>query len=192
MFHPNDKYTKRAKKEGYRARSVFKLIQIDKKFKLLKPGDTVLDLGAAPGSWLQYIRRRVGRHGLVIGIDQEPITPLPFKNVKIFLNDISAINKLNNLPSNFDLVLSDLAPATSGTKFADSAKSLELLIQAFYIAKKFLKNGGHFVGKVFVSEELNQFFDKFSKSFTIAKRYKPHTCRDSSKELYFIGKKFKK
>lgn len=192
MFNPNDKYTKRAKKEGYRARAVFKLEEINKKFKLLKPGDTVLDLGAAPGSWLQYIRSQVGKRGLVIGIDHEPITPLPFKNIKIFLNDISTINKLDKFPSNFDLVLSDLAPATSGTKFADSAKSLELLIQAFRIAKKFLKNDGHFVGKVFVSEELNQFFNEFSKSFTLAKRYKPHACRDSSKELYFIGKNFKK
>lgn len=168
------------------------MAEIDKKFKIFTAGDVVVDLGAAPGSWLQYISKAVGPRGLVYGIDKQPIAPLPAANVKIIKCDISHLNKLKLLPPACAVIVSDLAPDTTGTKFADSIKSLTLLKTAVDIATAHLKPGGNFVGKIFASREFDEFFKTFSKKFSTSKRFKPSACRDSSKELYIIGKNFSK
>jgi len=194
MYTPNDKYAQKARYFGYRARSVFKLQEIDKKYQLIKPGMRILDLGSAPGSWLQYIAEKIGPSGQAYGLDLQEIEPLPQKNVKIFQADIYDDEFLKKTFSGqtFDAVISDMAPSTSGIKITDSALSLELLDRALQIAKIYLKPNGHFVSKIFESEDLNLWFSRFKKYFKMSKRFKPHASREESKELFVIGKNFKK
>lgn len=194
MRNQQDKYALKARALGFRARSVFKLQELDKKFGLFKPGMKVLDLGCAPGSWLQYASEKVGEGGQVVGLDLTKIEPLHSKNVKVLQGDIFNNEFLaDNLAARtFDLVISDMAPLTSGFKLTDSARSLELLNRAFEVAKQYLKSSGSFVGKVFESEDLPRWFANLKKSFKMAKRSKPQASLDESKELFIIGKYFKK
>lgn len=188
MYHPHDRFARRAQQLGYRARSVFKLQEIDKKYRLLHRGDIVLDLGAAPGSWLQYAARTVGPDGHVYGVDQQPIKNLTEKNVTVWSADILLFDFSDNrLPRSFDVILSDLAPATQGTKFADSARSLQLVNRTFAIARHKLKINGNFCAKIFMGEDVDAFYAEWRKYFRLSKRYKPTATRSTSKELYLIG-----
>jgi len=132
-YIPNDELSRKAKTEGYRARSVYKLKELDEKFNLIKPGMTVLDLGAAPGSWLQYAKEKVGAEGKIIGIDLQEIEPID--GVETIQADITQDIDLPNA----DLILSDLAPSTSGIKDVDQWKSIELNQSVEKIAGKLLK-----------------------------------------------------
>ena len=194
MYQPNDKFARQAKDLGYLARSVFKLQEIDRKFGVFRPNMKILDLGAAPGSWLQYLSRKIGSGGRAYGVDLTEIKNLKLGNIKTFAVD--AFNEefffKNFLNIEFDAVISDMAPSTSGVKFADAALSLELLDRAFGIAQKYLKAGGWFIGKVFESHELNLWFTRLRKHFQSVRRFKPKACREESKELYVIGQGFKK
>jgi len=194
MYTPNDKYAQKARYLGYRARSVFKLQEIDEKYQIIKPGMKILDLGSAPGSWLQYAAEKTGPEGKVYGLDLQKIEPLPQKNVKIFQTDIYDDEFLEKTFTGrmFNAVISDMAPSTSGIKITDSALSLELLDRALQITKIYLKPNGHFVSKVFENEDLNLWFSRFKKYFKMSKRFKPHASREESKELFVIGKNFKK
>ena len=194
MYTPNDKYAQKARYLGYRARSVFKLQEIDEKYQIIKPGMKILDLGSAPGSWLQYAAEKTGPEGKVYGLDLQKIEPLPQKNVKIFQTDIYDDEFLEKTFTGrmFNAVISDMAPSTSGIKITDSALSLELLDRALQITKIYLKPNGHFVIKVFENEDLNLWFSRFKKYFKMSKRFKPHASREESKELFVIGKNFKK
>jgi len=192
MYKPQDHYFRKAKKEGYPARSVYKLQEIDERFHIFKPGDLVLDLGCSPGSWLLYIEKVISSDGKVIGIDLKPIT-VPssaiFLQKNIFelkIEQIQDILQKNNLPSKFDVIVSDLAPATSGVKDVDSDRSLELIKKAFSFIPPLLKKEGSFVCKAFESNDVHFLAKKVSSLFRFFKIFKPRATRKRSRELYII------
>jgi len=179
----NEFYTEKAREEGYPARSVYKLKEMDEKFRLIKKGDKVLDLGCAPGSWLLYISEKVGDRGAVFGIDLEDVKIKPAKNVFFEKTDIM---EKNPNEKNFDLVVSDLAPKTTGIKIIDSGKSLELCVRAFEIAKIVLTPGGNFVCKIFEGPGADDFFKEIKRNFNFSTRFKPKAVLRQSKEIYII------
>jgi len=192
MYKPQDHYFRKAKKEGYPARSVYKLQEIDERFHIFKPGDLVLDLGCSPGSWLLYIEKVISSDGKVVGIDLKPIT-VPssaiFLQKNIFelkIEQIQDILQKNNLPSKFDVIVSDLAPATSGVKDVDSDRSLELIKKAFSFIPPLLKKEGSFVCKAFESNDVHFLAKKVSSLFRFFKIFKPRATRKRSRELYII------
>lgn len=191
-YQPQDRFFQKAKDEGYRARSVFKLEEIQKCFHLIKSEDRVLDLGAAPGSFMQYIRKIVGEKGLVIGIDLTSIKPFKESNVKSYVEDIfdekiyEKVLDENDL-SEFDVITSDLAPATTGIKSMDAGRSFQLNEQVLKVAEKYLKPGGHLILKSFPGAEQNQLMSLMKNRFEKIKPFKPQAVRKSSREVYIIG-----
>ncbi len=185
-----DTFFNKAKREGYPARSIYKLKEIDQKYKLIRQGDIVLDLGCAPGSWMMYVSEKVGPKGKVFGIDIQDIKIKMGKNMKFIKADIREIIK-NIEIRKFDVVLSDLAPKTTGIKITDAAKSLELAREALKIAQKTLKAKGHFVVKNFESEDTVQFINILKKYFNTVKRNSPQATRKQSREFYIICKDHK-
>ena len=185
----NEFYTILAKKDGYPARSVYKLKEIDEKYKIFKKGDRVLDLGCSPGSWLLYISQKVGKQGKVIGIDLEEIK-IPQKANIVFIKKSIFDLKESSFKDKFEAVVSDLSPKTSGVEFLDAAKSLELAERSFEIAKSVLLPYGNFVCKLFENESSNKFFKKVENCFDFAKRFRPKAVTKKSKEFYIIGRKF--
>ena len=179
-YIPNDELSRKAKEEGYRARSVYKLKELDEKFNLIKPGMTVLDLGAAPGSWLQYAKERIGAEGKVIGIDLQEIEPI--EGVKTIQADIT--NDLD-LP-NADLILSDLAPSTSGVKDVDQWRSIELNQAVEKIAEQVLKPGGVCVMKVFRGADFDDFLRSLKTKWETVKTAQVKASRDRSREVYIL------
>ncbi len=139
MYQPRDHYFQKAKREGYPARSVYKLQEIDAKYKLIRPGYRVLDLGCAPGSWLQYCAERVGEKGLVVGVDCAPLTRKVAQNVHFIQRDVSSLDpaEIAVFCRAFNLVLSDLAPSTSGVKSLDQERSLQLVYSSWELARQF-------------------------------------------------------
>lgn len=195
-YKVQDKYFHKAKEMGYRARSAFKLLEIQEKFHLLKAGQKVLDLGAAPGSFLQVISKIVGPNGMVIGVDLKAIEPFREKNIYTLEEDIFAKDNVLEFLKSFDfdkvdLVTSDLAPNTSGIRDIDQGKSAELTAEAFAIAKCFLKNKGAFVAKIFQGEDLQELLREVRKSFKKVTLYKPRATRDRSFETYMVAFGFK-
>jgi len=183
-------YTTLAKKEGYPARSIYKLKEIDEKYKIFKKNSQVLDLGCAPGSWLLYISQKVGSMGKVVGVDIEEIK-IPKKANIVFVKRSVFDLKESDFKDKFDAVVSDLSPKTSGVKFLDAGKSLELAEKSFEIAKSVLLPGGNFVCKIFENESSNEFFKKVKNCFDFAKRFRPKAIIKRSKEFYIIGRGFK-
>jgi 23S rRNA (uridine2552-2'-O)-methyltransferase len=195
MKQYQDKYFKRAKKENYAARSVYKLKEMDKRFNLFQKGQTVLDLGAAPGSWTQFAGERVGPEGRVLGVDiQETKHAFPgnivFLQADVFSDSPELLEAMAPLVP-FDLVISDMAPKTTGIKFADQANSLELCERAFEVAARHLKLGGHFVVKIFESGDTRIYADSLRKSFGKVKYFKPYSSRSESKEIFIVALGFK-
>jgi len=187
-----DHYTRKARKDKYPARSVYKLQEIQKKFKLIKKGDRVLDLGCAPGSWLLYAADLTGPKGEVVGIDQKAVTIQKPDHVKVFEGD--ALDELetviNMLGRGYDAVISDMAPGTTGNKTVDAARSMGLCEAALNLAGELLKPGGAFLCKVFQSGEVKQFSEEVRKRFNQQKIFKPQSSRKASKEVFIIGMKF--
>jgi len=197
MYRKNKKqefYTKKAREEGYPARSVYKLEEIDKKFRIFKKGDCVLDLGCSPGSWLLYISKRVGEQGRVVGIDAEDIK-IPQRNNIIFMKrNILYLTALDLVQLRYrcDAVVSDLAPSTTGVKSIDVGKSLELSEKALELAKEVLTKGGSFICKVFEGEGSDDFFKKVAECFNFIKRFRPKAVLKGSKEFYIVAKGYGK
>lgn len=184
-------FTKKAQKEGYPARSVYKLKEIDRDFEILKKGDRVLDLGAAPGSWLLYISEKIGGAGEVIGFDIEDVKIPEIKNIKFHKKSIEDEDIFQILGERkFDAIVADLSPKTTGVKLLDSGISLELSEKAFEIAKKVLKENGNFVCKIFESAEADVFLKELEKIFKIVKRVRPKAVFRSSKEFYIVCKNY--
>jgi len=191
MKQYQDKYFKRAKKENYAARSVYKLKEMDQRFSLFKPGQTVLDLGAAPGSWTQFAGERVGPSGRVLGVDIQETRHTFAENITFLQADVfsdspellAAVEPL----APFDLVISDMAPKTTGVKFADQANSLELCERAFEVARKYLKKGGHFVVKIFEGGETKEYRESLRPYFDKVKNFKPYSSRSESKEIFIVA-----
>jgi len=184
-------FYKEAKKVGYRARSAFKLKQIQKKFKILKEGDIVVDLGAAPGGWSQVAKEIVGETGTVVGIDLLPIEPI--NKVTFIKGDMTQNNsfeKIKNIleDKKADVVISDMSPNISGNYSVDQARSIYLCEQALKTANLLLKNNGCFVCKVFEGEDYNSLKNKIKDQFKVVKHFAPPASRKSSSEKYIIAK----
>jgi 23S rRNA (uridine2552-2'-O)-methyltransferase len=194
-YNPKDYYFKKAKEENYAARSVFKLQEIDRRFRILRANQTVLDLGAAPGSWSQYASQKVGRQGRVLGIDLQPIK-ITLPNSVFLAADLRDLNlddvfKEYGFAPPFDVVLSDMAPKTTGIKLQDQLRSVELCELALECAEKFLKKGGTFVCKLFHSEEFEGFRKKLKDRFGKIDILRPQSTRKESKEIFFVATLFK-
>lgn len=189
-YVPNDRFAKRAQYQGYRARSVYKLEELDLKFHLFKPGQKVLDIGAAPGSWLQYVSEKVGRKGHAVGVDIQKIVPVA-ENVSTFVVDINDYDAVREMISGisitkFDLVISDIAPSTTGIPGVDQAKSVELSKMAAAAADEFLKPGGTLIMKVFEGADFGAFFKSLQPKYGYVTAYKVRASRDRSTEKYII------
>jgi len=184
-------YYKEAKKHGYRARSAYKLKQIQKTFKIIKEGDTVLDLGAAPGGWSQVAKELVGDNGIVVGVDLSWINRL--EGVTFLQGDmmedatISSIKEVLN-GKEVDVVLSDMSPNISGNYSIDHARSIFLSEQALNVANLLLKKNGCFICKVFEGEDLKDFSIKTKKFFKNVKIHTPSASRKCSSEVYIVAR----
>lgn len=194
-FKVKDHYFNKAKNENFLARSVYKLEEIDEKYKILGPGMQVVDFGYHPGSWIQYTSRVIGDQGLVVGIDIRPLNKklAGIKNVRVYEKDIFDIHDLGQLgvEGQFDAVLSDMAPNTTGIKSLDQDRSLNLVESVFGLLPKFLRPGGNFVIKVFDSQHAQNFLKEQKNLFKEFHYLKPKSTRSISKEFFVIGKNFK-
>ena len=191
-YNPRDRFYRKAKDEGLRARSAFKLDEIQRRFHLLRPGARVLDLGAAPGGWCQIAAREVGPRGFVLGVDLEPIPSLP--GVTTWVADAFSPELLARLRSEgrapYDAVLSDLAPKTSGIHGVDEARSLDLAGRALSLSLEVLKDGGAFVVKVFMGGDFEGFLRTCKGAFSQVKVVRPEaSVARGSKEVYLVCQK---
>ena len=185
MYNKKDHYHGKAKKEGYRARSAYKLKEIQKKYKIFRQGNNVLDLGCAPGAWTQVALEYIGS-GQIVGIDLEQME-FSSKRVHAIQMDIFEL-KLEELPiRNFDCVLSDMAPKTSGVRFRDQARSMKLVEQAMLIAKETLSVGGCLVMKMFEGSDTQTVVQTLKESYSKVELFRPQSTRKSSIEIYILG-----
>lgn len=188
----HDPYFKKAKELGYRARSAFKLLEIQEKFQIIKPGMNVLDVASAPGSFLQVIAKIIWRDAKVVGIDIQKIDKnFWYPNVYLLQEDIFEFDKIKAFfttldITQFDLITSDIAPSTTGMKWVDQYRSVELNIAILEVAKVFLKKWGNLVLKVFVGEDVDDLMGPLKQNFWKVVRIKPKACRDRSFEEYFV------
>ena len=185
-----DHLTRRAKSENYPARSVYKLEEIQHKFKVMKKNDRVLDLGCAPGSWLLYAAKQVGRQGLVSGIDLKPVEIQLPDNVVVSKENVLNLDNASfwDKNSGFNVILSDMAPSTTGRKDVDALRSFELCNMALAVADDCLVQNGNFVCKIFQGNDFNAFQKNVKSKFKECKTFKPDSCRKQSKEIYIIAK----
>ncbi len=194
-YDPKDFYYRKARKEGLRARSAYKIAEILERHRLLGPGQAVLDLGAAPGGFLQVLAEKVGERGAAVGVDLEPIRNLGKPWVKTAVVDLLAPDALERIrelhPGRFDLVASDMAPKTIGIKITDEARSLELCRMALGVARETLKLGGSFVAKVFMGGDFASFRRELADSFDEVRVARPQATRERSYEVYVVGKRFR-
>lgn len=182
-----DAKTRSAKAGGFPARSVHKLEEIDHRTKLLRPGQHVLDLGAAPGSWSMYASKRVGRTGRVLAIDLSEIPMHLGANVTVVQGNALELGGEVAAEAPFDVVISDMAPATSGNKEADRYRSYELCAAAIDMALAVLRPGGSFVGKIFMSDDFTQARDALREGFETVKTIRAEGTRTSSTEVFLVG-----
>lgn len=182
-----DHYTRQAQKERYPARSVYKLKEIQQKLNILKPNDRVLDLGCAPGSWLALAAEIVGSGGQVVGLDLQKVTTRLPGHVKTFEGDIFDLESGPDVGKNFDVVLSDMAPATTGNKNVDVDRSHALCEAALAVAQERLKPGGTFVCKIFQGAGIDDFAKTVKECFKRFKYFKPQSSRKASKEIFIIA-----
>jgi 23S rRNA (uridine2552-2'-O)-methyltransferase len=189
-----DPYFRRAKEEGYRARSAYKLIQIQERFDVLHRGDTVLDLGAAPGSWSQVATGLVGHDGLVIAVDLQPIEPI--EDVLAMQGDMTAAQVQEEMAyaagGSVDVILSDAAPNTSGIRLRDHAFSIALVYAALGIAQRLLRPGGSFVAKVFEGEDMAQLLVDLRAHFARVKPFYPDATRREGYEVFVVCQGFER
>lgn len=185
---PQDHFGERARKEGYPARSVYKLQAIDQRLQLLRKGQRVLDLGAAPGSWSLYAAERVGPAGRVVGVDRQPITVAAPPQLRFLQLEIEALDPQTlGEPGLFDVVLSDMAPQTSGQRHRDQYLSFELYMQALRIAELLLMPGGHFLAKIFHGPELQQARAATAQLLGKVRILKPEASRSESSEIFLAA-----
>jgi 23S rRNA (uridine2552-2'-O)-methyltransferase len=192
--HVNDPYVHRARAHGYRSRAAYKLIEIAKRDGLARPGDDVVDLGAAPGGWAQALAERVGRSGHLIAVDLLEIAPIP--GVTIIRGDFREEAVLERLEEalggeKFDLVVSDMAPNLSGVRATDQARSIHLCELALEFARVHLKPKGAFLVKVFQGAGYPEFLTAMRGVFIAVASRKPGASRGDSKEMYLVGKGLK-
>jgi 23S rRNA (uridine2552-2'-O)-methyltransferase len=192
--HFTDEFVKRARKEGYRSRAVYKLKEMDERDHLLRPGMVVVDLGAAPGAWSQYVKQCVGKNGRVIALDILAMESLP--GIEVLQGDFTEEATLQALVAALkgqpvDLVISDMAPNISGIESADQARSMYLAELATDFAVQVLKPGGLFLVKVFQGQGFSELYKELQRRFEQVVTRKPKASRPRSPELYLLGKGFR-
>jgi len=184
-------YYRKAKEEKYRSRAAYKLLQAAKKYQFIKLGDVVVDLGAAPGGWIQTCRKIIGDNGFVLGIDLEQIQPFNSSNVRTIVGDVTEPQTIQQikelLPYPADVVVSDVSPNVSGVWELDHARQIDLARYSLQIATSILKPKGNFFVKVFQGDMLNDFVKEVKHHFTFVKLIKPKASRAKSAELYVVG-----
>jgi 23S rRNA (uridine2552-2'-O)-methyltransferase len=187
----NEFYYKKAKAENYRSRSTYKLVQANNKYGFIKPHDVVVDLGAAPGGWIQAARKMTGKHGFVLGVDLNPIEPFTQEYIRTIVADLTepdiAQQILSFLPRRPDVVISDAAPNVTGVWEVDHACQIDLAAKALEIAKCLLKPGGNFFVKVFQGSLLDEFIGDVKSSFETVRIVKPQASRAKSSEEYILA-----
>ncbi|MBF0367797.1 MAG: RlmE family RNA methyltransferase, partial [Oligoflexia bacterium] len=200
-FKVKDHFFHKAKKEKFLARSIYKLEEIDQKFKIISSGHTILDLGYFPGSWTQYALSKINNRGLVVGIDIQEINRTLASNPQVHLlqksiDEVHSIADFNTseftMNSPFDVILSDMAPKTTGIKLVDQEASLLLVQKVFLLLPTLLRQGGHLVVKVFEGQGPQEFFKQQQKARTFQEMHflRPKATRSCSKEYFVIGKKY--
>lgn len=192
--HHDDQYVLRARRDGYRSRAVYKLLEIQQKDNVFKPGQRVLDLGAAPGGWCEYASQFIGESGCLIGVDLLPIEPIA--GVDILQGDFTeqeTLDRIMNLVESkaLDLVLSDMAPNLSGMESVDQPRSVYLAELAFELASDCLANNGVFVTKLFQGEGIDALILNFRQRFRSVKLRKPDASRPRSREIYAVCRELK-
>lgn len=186
----DDPFTKKAQKENYEARSVYKLKEIDQKEKIFSGVKTVLDLGASPGSWTQYALEKIPKSGKIIAVDLNPVE-IKHDQLIFIQESIETVDLIPHISGGkVDLVLSDMAPKTSGQHDRDVALSSELATLAFETARKFLKKDGAFVVKLFMGDTFEEFRKLLQGSFKKVSLLRPESTRKHSREIFFIAKGF--
>ncbi len=194
-YNPKDYFFKKAKAENFVARSVFKLQEFDERFRVFRPGQKILDLGAAPGSWSQYASGKVGPEGRVLGIDLARIA-LTIPNAVFVQADMRELDLDKTMAEAgiappFDVVLSDMAPKTTGVRVTDQTRSLELSELALATAERFLRPKGTFICKLFHSEEFEEYRDLLRTRFERVEVVRPKSTRKESKEIFFVALKYR-
>jgi len=191
-----DYYYKKAKAEKYRSRAAYKLFQAIEKYHFIKNGDVVVDLGAAPGGWVQAARKIVGGRGFVLGVDLKPVEPFPRSNVRTIIGDINEQETLEQilsmLPRKADVVISDASPNISGIWEVDHARQIDLAHQSLKIALETLRPLGNFFVKVFEGDLLVDFINKVKRHFEVVRIIKPKASRAKSSEIFVLGMHLKK
>ncbi|NLD66715.1 MAG: RlmE family RNA methyltransferase [Crenarchaeota archaeon] len=184
-------YYRKAKEENYRSRSTYKLVQANNKYDFIKRKDVVVDLGAAPGGWIQAARKMTGKYGFVLGVDLKPIEPFTQEYIRTIVADFTEPNSaehiLSFLPRKPDVVLSDAAPNITGVWEVDHARQIDLATKAYEIARHLLKPNGNFFVKVFEGDLLNQFIEILKQNFENVKIVKPQASRAKSSEMYLLS-----
>ena len=183
-----DRFTRAAKDAGFPARSVFKLEEIDRRVRLLRGGMRVLDLGASPGSWAMYTAQKIGRQGKLLAIDLKPLEiTLPPQGTFVLGDALALENEALSRFAPYDVVLSDMAPSTTGNRIGDQTRSFELFMRALAVAAALLKVGGAFVGKIFMGEDLPVARAELRKHFAQERLIRPEGTRSVSYEIFIVG-----
>jgi 23S rRNA (uridine2552-2'-O)-methyltransferase len=187
----NEFYYKKAKAENYRSRATYKLVQANEKYGFIKLHDVVVDLGAAPGGWIQAARKMTGKHGFVLGLDLKPIEPFPQEYIRTLVADLTdpdiATQILSFLPRKPDAVISDAAPNVTGVWEVDHARQIDLASKALNVALQILRPGGNFFVKLFQGDLMDEFIQTVKGHFTEVKIVKPQASRSKSSEMYLLA-----
>jgi len=195
-FERKDHFYRKAKREGKASRAVYKLAELQKRFRLVNRGDSVIDLGCAPGGWLQEVAPLLGPKGMVVGIDLLPLKiSLPKNSAFVHgdLNDEASQDEVAKLAGGrADCILSDMSPNLSGVQFADAFRSYELAMRAFEMCERFLCEGGNFVVKIFPGEEFPGYVAMLRKRFAKVNALTPEATRKTSSERYIVCQGFKR
>lgn len=195
-YRPQDGFFRKAKREGYRSRAAYKLLEMNRRLRLIRAGSAVVDLGAAPGGWLQVASELAGPRGRVVGFDLKPIDPLPGGNVTAFELDVLAEDAAERIGALLggaaDCVLSDMAPRLSGVRDADEGRALELARKAWEIARAVLKPRGAFLFKTFTGAGLPALLDELSSDFPAVRRVRSTATRKGSSEIYVAAQGFRR
>lgn len=184
-------YYRKAKEENYRSRATYKLVQANQKYGFIRLRDIVVDLGAAPGGWIQAARKMTGKYGFVLGVDLKPIEPFTQEYIRTIVADLTepdvAEQILSFLPRKADVVISDAAPNITGVWEVDHARQIDLATKAVEIAQRIMRLGGNFFVKVFEGDLLNEFIQSVKANFEVVKIVKPQASRAKSSEMYLLA-----
>lgn len=189
-YRKPDRFTQKAREEGFAARSVYKLQDIQRRTRLLKPGQRVVDLGCSPGSWLGYAAGEIGPRGVIVGVDIEEPTVRPGPVIVRSVLEVEPAEIMDALGGRADVVLSDMAPRTTGDTFGDHVRQIELATRALTLACALLEPGGSFVCKVFDGEEAHAFVQSVRPHFAETRRVRPEAVRQNSREFFVVATGF--